>query len=455
MQTITLDKLYGGCDDALERYKHLREQFAAHFKGISISDISYYSAPGRCEIIGNHTDHNGGRVIAASINMDTIAAAAPNGTDIIRIYSEGHDYIEVSLGDLNRHADLQEQMTLDSYIGYFVSNYSGSAGLVAGICQKALEAGYIVKGFDAYITTKVIAAAGVSSSASYEMLICAIINFMFNDNIITENECAHFGQYAENVFWNKSSGLMDQITCAVGGAVYMDFRDKEEVTYKKADISFEKMGYKLVITNTGKGHADLSHEYSSIPEEMYSVARACGCERLCEMDMGKLISNINLIDNDRAVLRAIHFFNENERVDKMYDAIGRGDTDTILNLIGESGTSSWELLQNCYCSDNVSEQKICLALALSKDILASTGCGAVDVTATGDVNGECPVGHADTCNRRGGVCRVHGGGFAGVIMSVVPVYKITEYTEYMSKFFGQSNVHVVDVRQFGAVRVEV
>ena len=227
MQTITLDKLYGGCDDALERYKHLREQFVAHFKGISISDISYYSAPGRCEIIGNHTDHNGGRVIAASINMDTIAAAAPNGTDIIRIYSEGHDYIEVSLGDLNRHADLQEQMTLDSYIGYFVSNYSGSAGLVAGICQKALEAGYIVKGFDAYITTKVIAAAGVSSSASYEMLICAIINFMFNDNIITENECAHFGQYAENVFWNKSSGLMDQITCAVGGAVYMDFRDKE------------------------------------------------------------------------------------------------------------------------------------------------------------------------------------------------------------------------------------
>lgn len=436
MQTITLDKLYGGCDDALERYKYLREQFAAHFKGISISDISYYSAPGRCEIIGNHTDHNGGRVIAASINMDTIAAAAPNGTDIIRIYSEGHDYIEVSLGNLNRH-------------------YSGSAGLVAGICQKALEAGYIVKGFDAYITTKVIAAAGVSSSASYEMLICAIINFMFNDNIITENECAHFGQYAENVFWNKSSGLMDQITCAVGGAVYMDFRDKEEVTYKKADISFEKMGYKLVITNTGKGHADLSHEYSSIPEEMYSVARACGCERLCEMDMGKLISNINLIDNDRAVLRAIHFFNENERVDKMYDAIGRGDTDTILNLIGESGTSSWELLQNCYCSDNVSEQKICLALALSKDILASTGCGAVDVTATGDVNGECSVGHADTSNRRGGVCRVHGGGFAGVIMSVVPVYKITEYTEYMSKFFGQSNVHVVDVRQFGAVRVEV
>lgn len=443
MQTITLDKLYGGCDDALERYKHLREQFAAHFKDISISDISYYSAPGRCEIIGNHTDHNGGRVIAASINMDTIAAAAPNGTDVIRIYSEGHDYIEVSLGDLNRQA------------GYLSSNYPGSAGLVAGICQKALEAGYIVDGFDAYITTEVIAAAGVSSSASYEMLICAIINFLFNDNRITENECAHFGQYAENVFWNKSSGLMDQITCAVGGAVYMDFRDKEEVTYKKADISFEKMGYKLVITNTGKGHADLSHEYSSIPEEMYSAARACGCERLCEMDMDKLVSNINLIDNDRAVLRAIHFFNENERVDKMYDAIGRGDTDTILNLIDESGTSSWELLQNCYCSDNVSEQKICLALALSKDILASTGCGVVDVTATGDANGEYSDGYADICNGRGGVCRVHGGGFAGVIMSVVPVYKLTEYKEYMSKFFGQSNVHVVDVRQFGAVRVEV
>lgn len=435
MQTITLDKLYDGCDEAQERYKHLREQFVAHFKNASISDISFYSAPGRCEIIGNHTDHNGGRVIAASINMDTIAAAAPNGTDVIRIYSEGHDYIEVSLG-------------------YLSGNYPGSAGLVAGICQKALEAGYNVDGFDAYITTTVIAAAGVSSSASYEMLICAIINFLFNDNRITENECAHFGQYAENVFWNKSSGLMDQITCAVGGAVYMDFSDKEEVTYKKADISFEKMGYKLVITNTGKGHADLSHEYSSIPEEMYSVARTCGCERLCEMDMDKLISNINLMDNDRAVLRAIHFFNENERVDKMYDAIGRGDTDTILKLIDESGTSSWELLQNCYCSDNVSEQKICLALALSKKILASNGCGTVDAAATGDVNVECAAGRADTCNERGGVCRVHGGGFAGVIMSVVPIYKLTDYTEYMSKFFGRDNVHVVDVRQFGAVRVE-
>lgn len=454
MQTIILDKLYGGCDDALERYKHLREQFAVHFKGASISDISYYSAPGRCEIIGNHTDHNGGRVIAASINMDTIAAASTNGMNVIRIYSEGHDYIEVNLADLSNLADSQEQMTSDDYIGYLSDNYPGSAGLVAGICQKALEAGYIVDGFDAYITTEVIAAAGVSSSASYEMLICAIINFLFNDNRITENECAHFGQYAENVFWNKSSGLMDQITCAVGGAVYMDFRDKEEVTYKKADISFEKMGYKLVITNTGKGHADLSHEYSSIPEEMYSVAHACGCERLCEMDMDKLISSINLIDNDRAVLRAMHFFYENERVDKMYDAIGRGDTDTILKLIDESGTSSWEFLQNCYCSDNVYEQKICLALALSKKILVNSDCGTVDANATGDVNGECAVGHADTCNARGGVCRVHGGGFAGVIMGVVPLYKLTEYTEYMSKFFGQDNVHVVDVRQFGAVRVE-
>lgn len=215
MQTITLE--------TNERYKHLEKGFiekfghATEYENGGNCTIQFFSAPGRSEIIGNHTDHNGGKVIAAAIDMDTIAAAAPNETDIIRIYSEGHEYIEV---DLKSIADYVNNYNTDAKVCYL---YDGSRSLVAGICTYIMKNGFDVGGFDAYVTTHVIPSAGVSSSASYEMLICAIINFMFNDNKMTENDCAKAGQYAENEFWHKSSGLMDQITCAVGGAVYMDF----------------------------------------------------------------------------------------------------------------------------------------------------------------------------------------------------------------------------------------
>lgn len=440
MQTVRLEELYGGNDSdelksAKRRFESLKDGFAKYFlndnesEDLSNVGLSYFSAPGRCEIIGNHTDHNGGKVIAASINMDTIAAAAPNNTDTIRIFSEEYGMAEVNLG----------KMRCDSGI------CKGSAALIAGISEAAMQHGYEVHGFDAYVTTQVIAAAGVSSSASYEMLVCSIINFLFNDNRMTENECAHFGQYAENTYWEKSSGLMDQIACAAGGAVYMDFKCREEVRYEKADISFAKLGYSLVLVNTGKGHADLSREYSAIPEEMIHVAHILGCERLCDSDMESLVENIHDIGNDRALLRAIHFYDENNRVDKMYDAMNECNTEQILSLIDASGKSSWELLQNCYCENNPCEQKIPLALALSQRFF---DLSCLNDGASGGLEDN------DDALRKG-VCRVHGGGFAGVIMSVVPTCNLGDYVAYMSGFFGGENVHSIDVRNYGTVRVSL
>lgn len=342
MQTITLE--------TNERYKHLEKEFiekfghATEYENGGDYTIQFFSAPGRSEIIGNHTDHNGGRVIAAAIDMDTIAAAAPNETDIIRIYSEGHEYIEV---DLKSIADYVNNYNTDAKVCYL---YDGSRSLVAGICTYIMKNGFDVGGFDAYVTTQVIQSAGVSSSASYEMLICAIINFMFNDN---------------------------------------------------------------------------------------TVAEVLGCKRLCETNIDELMKVIlnhdsyndagSILHSDRAVLRAIHFFEENERVDRMAEAIDNDDFDLIKRMIDESGKSSWELLQNCYCPNNPSEQKISLALTLTGRFLKGTDS----------------------------VCRVHGGGFAGVIMCILPVKDVYSYKDYMEHIFGRGNVYVASIRNYGAVKVEL
>jgi galactokinase len=429
MQTVSIEELYktAGNDSVkenYERYSRLKEKFLERFE--NDGEISFFSAPGRCEIIGNHTDHNGGKVIAASIDMDTIAAAAPNGLDVIRICSDGYDDVEVDLEDVRR---LAFEKTDVSEKDILLNKYTGSSALVAGISASAVKSGFSVAGFDACVSTNVLPAAGVSSSASYEMLVCAVINFLFNENMMTENECAHFGQYAENVFWKKSSGLMDQIACAVGGAVYVDFGDKDEVAFKKTEVSFEDYGYSLVIINTGKGHADLSHEYSSIPEEMFGVARALGRERLCELDLETVLANASKIGDDRALLRAIHFYNESVRVEKVYRAIEKGYIELVLCLMGESGKSSHELLQNCYCCENPHEQKISLALALTENFLKNE-------------NAE-------------GISRVHGGGFAGTILCALQTKALGKYVDYMAGIFGEENVHPVRVRKYGAVMVRL
>lgn len=418
MQTVDLKDIYGdNADIEKKRYERISGAMIEYF-GHSVQN--FYSCPGRSEIIGNHTDHNGGKVIAASINMDTIAAVALNNQSCIRIISEGHEgetYIDTEKIRNNIQDNIDIQNNIDEL--------SNTEKIVAGVCSDVINMGYNIGGFDAYVTSEVVPSAGVSSSASFEMLICGIINDLFNNGSMIIKECARAGQYAENVYWNKSSGLMDQIACAAGGAVYMDFKAEGDVTFESFNLPFRSNGYTMILTNTGKGHADLSAEYSAIPLEMYSVAESLGCRRLCDTTRQQLLDNITEIKgNDRALLRALHFYNENERVECVRNS---DDIGQILSMIEESGHSSWELLQNCWCDGDYKEQRITLALALSKEFM----------------------------EQGSGVCRVHGGGFAGVVMAVIKDSQADSYINKMSSVFGKNNVRRIDIRQSGLVKVNV
>lgn len=402
-----LQKIYGETEKSSARFAHLGEKFAEIYKH---DHAEYFTSPGRTEIIGNHVDHNGGKVIAGSINLDTVGAAAPNGTDVIRITSEGYrDEIVVDLSKLSKE------------------NYKkGTPALVAGMMEGAQKNGFKAAGFDAYVSTNVIAAAGVSSSASFEMLICTIIDYFFNEGKMTYNDYAKIGQYAENVYWDKASGMMDQMACAVGGPVLFNFADRNNLKYSKLDFSFGKFGHRLVIVNTGKGHADLSQEYSEIPAEMKAAAKALGVELLYESTLEELLKHVNEIEDDRAVLRAIHFFEETRRVEDASEAIGKEDYEKFMKLMDESGNSSWELLQNCYSLQNCHEQKISLMLALTQLFLNKI---------------------------QGGICRVHGGGFAGVIATILPEAEMDNYVEYISRYVGRDNVYPMDIRAVGAAHI--
>lgn len=402
-----LEKIYGESSKSTVRFQRIAECFSERY---GHKKAEFFSAPGRTEIIGNHTDHNGGQILAASIDMDTIGAAYPNETSVIHITSEG--YKREIIIDLKK---------LDT-----VSKGQGTESLLAGIVEAAKKDGFQVSGFDAYVSTNVIAAAGVSSSASFEMLMCSMINYFFNENKMSCTDYAKIGKYAENVYWEKASGMMDQMACAVGGTILLDFSDSSLPVYTKMDFSFQREGYQLVIVNTGKGHADLSREYSEIPEEMKEAASVIGVNLLCETDMEHLLSHCTDIENDRAILRAMHFFEENVRVKKASEAIKAGDKKQWLRLIGESGTSSWELLQNCYSLQNCKEQKVTLTLALTSLFLKKINDG---------------------------ICRVHGGGFAGVIMCLVPLSEKDNYVEYISEFVGKDNVYPMNVRAAGAVHI--
>lgn len=402
-----LEKVYGESVQSAERFRALAENFK---KKYGHDSAEFFSSPGRTEIIGNHTDHNGGKVIAGSIDLDTIGAAYPNDSDVIHITSEG--YSKEIVVDLTKLDSVPKTVTTDA--------------LLAGMMEGTKKFGFKVGGFDAYVSTNVIAAAGVSSSASFEMLVCTIVNQFFNDGAMSCADYAKIGQYSENVFWNKASGMMDQMACAVGGPVLFDFSNGSQPEYKPLDFSFQSKGYRLVIVNTGKGHADLSEEYSGIPNEMKEAAKVLGVKQLCETTLDNLLAHVNEIPNDRAVLRAIHFFEENKRVEEMAEAIAQDDINKILKLVSESGTSSWELLQNCYSLQNCKEQKITLTLALTDLFLKQIGDG---------------------------VCRVHGGGFAGVIMCLVPLAEAENYVNYIAKYVGDSNVYPMNIRAVGAVKI--
>ena len=385
----------------------LRNSFNAHFP--SSEGVRFFSSPGRTEIIGNHTDHNGGKILAAAIGMETVCAAAPSGDDTLTLVSEGHpDHVIIRIPDVAS-----------------VPKDEGSLSLVGGMIDGALKEGWSVKGLNIYVTSTVIPSAGVSSSASFEMMVLTVLNHFFNEGRASVATCARIGQYAENVYWNKASGLMDQMACAAGGTILLDFSDG--VSCESVDFDYERLGYDLVIVNTGKGHADLSEAYSSIPKEMRLVAAEFGRENLCEVTAEAFYERLpqlrKKIGNDRAILRAMHYYEECARVDAAASAIGEGRFDEVLRLIEESGHSSWEILQNCVVEGFPSEQPIPTALALTRTFLKKHDCG---------------------------VCRIHGGGFAGVIMAVVKKEFTKEYIDYMTPFFGADNIYPTAINPLGA-----
>ena len=320
-------ELYGeaGAAGNTERYRQVVKGFE---KTYGDNDILLFSSPGRTEISGNHTDHNHGKVLAGSINLDCVGAAAKNGTDTVRILSETFNQkFIISLKDLKPSAEM-----------------AGTIDLTKGILQGFKEKGYEIGGFDAYITSNVISAAGVSSSAAYEMLICSMLNTFFNGGKMDVVTYSHIGKYSENHFWNKASGLLDQMACAVGGFITIDFKNPEKPVVEKIDFDFGAQNYSLVIVNTGKGHADLSADYSSVPLEMRKVAAYFGkeaCADITEEDVIREMADVRAYAGDRSVMRALHFFEENKRVEEQVKALREGDFETFLQDVTASGNSSW------------------------------------------------------------------------------------------------------------------
>ena len=394
----------------LQRYLSVVEGFEKDF---SEKDILLFSSPGRSEISGNHTDHNHGKVLGASINLDCVCAAAKNDSDFVNIVSESFNQkFSVDLKDL-RPSDKK----------------AGTVDLIKGILNGFKERGFKVGGFDAYITSNVIASAGVSSSAAFETLICQIINTLFNEGKLDVVTYAHISKYAENVYWDKQSGLLDQMCCAYGGLINIDFLNPEKPEIRKVDFDFGTTDYSLVIVQTGKGHADLSADYSSIPQEMKAVAKYFGKEVLAQIDEKEFYDNISKIREvagDRAIMRAIHFFDENKRVDGIVKALEGGNFKEFFELVAESGNSSWKYLQNCYTNAAPSEQGITVTLALTEKFIKE---------------------------KKDGTCRGHGGGFAGVIMAILPNSLLDEYVEMIEKLQGKGSAYIMNIRPLGSICV--
>ncbi|HIT64181.1 MAG TPA: galactokinase [Candidatus Ventrimonas merdavium] len=407
-----MERLYGAevAAENQARYRSLIEKFQKTFGD---KDILMFSSPGRTEISGNHTDHNHGKVLAGSINLDCVGIAAKNDSPVVHIISETfHQDITV---DLN-HLEPSERK-------------AGTEDLIKGLLKGFLESGYEIGGFDALVTSNVISSAGVSSSAAFEMLLCSMINRFFNEGRMDTVAYAHIGKYAENVYWDKASGLLDQMACAVGGLITIDFVEPAVPKVEKIDFDFASQDHSLIIVQTGKGHADLSADYSSVPNEMKKVAEYFGKEVCAEITEEQVIENLQAVRKfagDRSVMRALHFFEENRRVDAEVAALKEGRFQDFLENITASGNSSWKWLQNCYTNSNYQEQGISIALALTELFIAG---------------------------KQKGACRIHGGGFAGVIMAMLPNGIVDEYVAYIEKALGEGSAYRMSIRPYGAICV--
>ena len=384
--------------------------FAAAFGG---APERYFSAPGRTEIGGNHTDHQRGRVLAGAVNLDTVAAVKINGTDTIRILSKGYPRCEVNLSELTP----------------VEAEINSTPALIRGVAARFCQMGCEVKGFDAYCESTVLPGSGLSSSAAYEVLIGTILNGLFMDGKISQPEIAMIGQYAENVFFGKPCGLMDQTASAVGNLVTIDFFDKDHPDIRPVDFDFAATGHALCIIDSGADHADLTDEYAAVPGEIKAVAAYMGKEVLTQIDENDFYARIPELRKacgDRAVMRCIHFYQENARVPKQVEALEKGDFAAFLQLIKESGRSSWMYLQNVIPAGYKAHQDVAVALGLAEHYLQGRGA-----------------------------CRVHGGGFAGTIQAFVPMDILDSFVAGMDAALGQGACHVLSIRPQGGVEMYV
>jgi galactokinase len=398
-------------DSQLKRYSELVADFRGKF---SENELHYFSTPGRTEIGGNHTDHNHGRVLAGSINLDSIGVAARNNSRTVTIYSEGYDAaFRVNLEDLN--VNQQELGTTTS--------------LIRGIAARLNELGYHIGGFNACITSDVLPGSGLSSSASIEVLIGTIFNALFNNDGIEPEILAITGQYAENNYFGKPCGLMDQVACAMGGIVTIDFKHPQNPEIKRVKFDFAAQDYSMMVVDTGGTHADLTDDYASVPIEMKSVAKSLGgsvCRDISSKDLMEGIRKLRPEISDRALLRAIHFLGDNDRVVDQVQALENNEFERFLNMVTTSGNSSFKYLQNIFSPNNISEQGVALALALTENFLGEVGEGA---------------------------CRVHGGGFAGTIQVFLPNRAVQQYTKMMESVFGNGSVHALIIRPLGTLHL--
>ena len=391
------------------RYEEAIGIFEERFGEGGLPEI--YSAPGRTEVGGNHTDHQRGEVLAASINRDAIAVVRKTEGNKVSVISGSYDMIEIDLSDLSK--DDGEEGTTTALI----------KGVLAGLSER----GYKIGGFDAYVTSDVLIGAGLSSSAAFETLIGTIISGLYNDMGIDAVVIAAVGQYAENHYFGKPCGLMDQMACSVGNMVHIDFRHPDHPEVEKVEFDFTKTGYSLCITDTKGSHSDLTADYAAVPAEMKEVASILGHEVLRPVQLDDILNNIDVLREkagDRAVLRAIHFVEETKRAGLEAKALQDGDLWEFLKLVRMSGNSSFKYLQNVYTNNDITHQNVSVALAVSDAVLGSDE-----------------------------VARVHGGGFAGTIQAFVKNEHAKAYQDTMDKIFGEGSCDILKIRKYGGIRV--
>ena len=372
----------------------------------------HFSAPGRTEISGNHTDHQHGCVLAAAVNLETVAEVTLNDRGVVAVASEGYAPVEIDLSDLSIHPE--EKNT--------------TAALIRGVAAAFAQRGAMLQGFDAQVRSTVLPGSGLSSSAAFEVLIGTIFNELCFEKRLSAVEVAQIGQYAENVYFGKPSGLMDQTASSVGGMVFIDFADPAHPVVENLSLDLNALGYALCIVDSGADHADLTDEYAAIPVECRQVAAFFGKEVLRDVDEAAFyaqLKEVRAATSDRAILRAIHFFGENKRVQQQFAALQAGDFDAFLQMVTESGRSSWMYLQDITPAGAIQHQDMAVALALCDRLLQGSGA-----------------------------FRVHGGGFAGTVQAFVPLAKLEQFRSGIEAVLGQGACHVLSIRAEGGVRLD-